>query len=42
MCNDGLEILHADNNVKFLFNNKLTKLEGIHGDGSMEWLLQYL
>lgn len=42
MCNDGLEILDADNDVKLLFDYKLTKLQRIHGDGSVKRLLQYL
>lgn len=42
MGNDRFEILDTDNNMKLLFNNKLAKLKGIHGDCRMQWLLQYL
>ena len=41
MCDDRFEILDTDDNMKFLLNSEFAELKCIHGDCSMEWLLQY-
>ena len=35
MCNDRLEILDTDDDVKLLFNGELAKLESVDGDCGM-------
>ena len=42
MGDNSLEVSHTDGDVKLLLDLELLELEGIDGDGGLEWLLENL